>query len=115
MPGACLHGPPTAKNPHGENKVRYQYNPESVVKLQREARAKSKLPSEKVGYPDKDTRYAFVHLSGYDAYSSICLRRPVSKANRAGTRGFRAPEVLLKCGEQTGGMLPSFVRGCITS
>jgi cell division control protein 7 len=115
MPGACLHGPPTAKNPHGENKVRYQYNPESVVKLQREARAKSKLPSEKVGYPDKDTRYAFVHLSGifsllYDAYNSLCLCRPVSKANRAGTRGFRAPEVLLKCGEQTGGMLvPPFV------
>ena len=64
MPGACLHGPPTAKNPHGENNVRYQYNPESMVKLQREARAKSKLPSEKVGYPDKDTRYAFVHPSG---------------------------------------------------
>ncbi|EDR12174.1 uncharacterized protein LACBIDRAFT_152151, partial [Laccaria bicolor S238N-H82] len=69
MPGACLHGPPSARNPHGENKVR----------------AKSKLPSEKVGYPDKDTR-------------------PVSKANRAGTRGFRAPEVLLKCGEQTGAL-----------
>lgn len=85
MPGACLHGPPSARNPHGENKVRYQYNHESVVKLQREARAKSKLPSEKVGYPDKDTR-------------------PVSKANRAGTRGFRAPEVLLKCGEQTGAL-----------
>lgn len=33
---------------------------------------------------------------------AIC--RPVSKANRAGTRGFRAPEVLLKCNEQTGGM-----------
>lgn len=29
--------------------------------------------------------------------------RPHSKANRAGTRGFRAPEVLLKCNEQTGG------------
>jgi len=115
MPGACLHGPPTVKNPHGENKVRYQYNPESVVKLQREARAKSKLPSEKVGYPDKDTRFVFVHLSGiftllYDVYKSLSLRRPVSKANRAGTRGFRAPEVLLKCGEQTGGMLvPPFV------
>ena len=31
--------------------------------------------------------------------------RVVSKANRAGTRGFRAPEVLLKCGAQTGGTL----------
>lgn len=33
----------------------------------------------------------------------IFYRRVVSKANRAGTRGFRAPEVLLKCGSQTGG------------
>lgn len=29
--------------------------------------------------------------------------RPQSKANRAGTRGFRAPEVLFKCGQQSGG------------
>lgn len=28
--------------------------------------------------------------------------RPGAKANRAGTRGFRAPEVLLKCPDQTG-------------
>jgi hypothetical protein len=39
----------------------------------------------------------------------ICCR-VVSKANRAGTRGFRAPEVLLKCGSQTGGALsPRFL------
>lgn len=31
------------------------------------------------------------------------LFRPHSKANRAGTRGFRAPEVLFKCGDQSGG------------
>ena len=73
MPGACLHGPPTAKNLYGENKVRYQYNPESMVKLQREARAKLKLPSEKVGYPDKDMRYAFVHPSGILPNSMILL------------------------------------------
>ena len=100
IPGACLHGPLTAKNP---NKVQYQYNPESVVKL----------PSEKVGYPDKDTRYAFVHPSGILPNSTILIIqfacRPVSKASRAGTRGFHAPELLLKCGEQTGGMRPPFV------
>ena len=73
MPGACLHGPPTAKNLYGENKVWYQYNPESVVKLQREARAKLKLPSEKVGYPDKDTRYAFIHPSGILPNSTILI------------------------------------------
>lgn len=35
-----------------------------------------------VGYPNKD-------------------QRPPKRANRAGTRGFRAPEVLLKCTDQT--------------
>ncbi|EGF99698.1 uncharacterized protein MELLADRAFT_40147, partial [Melampsora larici-populina 98AG31] len=30
--------------------------------------------------------------------------RPGAKANRAGTRGFRAPEVLLKCPDQTGAL-----------
>jgi cell division control protein 7 len=30
-------------------------------------------------------------------------QRPTAKANRAGTRGFRAPEVLFKCPDQTGG------------
>ncbi|KAF8914428.1 hypothetical protein CPB84DRAFT_1759244 [Gymnopilus junonius] len=49
----------------------------------KEARAKGALGAEKVGYPEQD-------------------RRPVNKANRAGTRGFRAPEVLLKCTAQTG-------------
>ena len=90
MPGACLHGPPTAKNPHGENKVRYQYNPESVVKLQREARAKSKLPSEKVGYPDKDTRYAFVWYFPvlYDPYNSLCLLDRYRKPTELERGGF---------------------------
>lgn len=35
--------------------------------------------------------------------------RPMSKANRAGTRGFRAPEVLLKCPDQSGGTSFIFV------
>ncbi|CAG8958629.1 hypothetical protein HYFRA_00009946 [Hymenoscyphus fraxineus] len=35
--------------------------------------------------------------SGYPKHDS----RPSRRANRAGTRGFRAPEVLLKCTEQT--------------
>ena len=32
-------------------------------------------------------------------------KRPTIKANRAGTRGFRAPEVVLKCPDQTMGAL----------
>lgn len=40
------------------------------------------LPSEATGYLRNDTR-------------------STKRANRAGTRGFRAPEILFKCSEQT--------------
>jgi cell division control protein 7 len=36
-----------------------------------------------------------------------CRHRPGVRANRAGTRGFRAPEVLLKCPDQTVGAYES--------
>ncbi|KAF5364141.1 hypothetical protein D9756_000149 [Leucocoprinus leucothites] len=81
--GLCLHTGWTKQHPHGLNRSLSDEDKENVRKMQREARTKFTAPPEKVGYPDKDTR-------------------PVSKANRAGTRGFRAPEVLLKCSEQTG-------------
>lgn len=81
--GPCLHSSSSDEFPHGytlrsDDRVIHQ------IKLaQREARTKSGLPPEKVGYPKDDPR-------------------PVNKANRAGTRGFRAPEVLFKCQAQTG-------------
>lgn len=81
--GACFHTPPSRRYPHGRPRPRNEYDSELLKKMQREARQKSSWPSDRVGYPDKDTR-------------------PHSKANRAGTRGFRAPEVLLKCGQQSG-------------
>ncbi|KAJ7169725.1 kinase-like protein [Mycena filopes] len=81
--GACYHTAATSEHPHGRVVSRNEYDPEQTKKKQKEARAKSGWPSEKVGYPANDSR-------------------PISKANRAGTRGFRAPEVLLKCSEQTG-------------
>ena len=37
-------------------------------------------------------------------------KRPTIKANRAGTRGFRAPEVVLKCPDQTMGNLPYLMK-----
>ncbi|KAJ3740803.1 kinase-like protein [Lentinula detonsa] len=79
----CLHTPPTAEHPHGMSKNRREYDANHYKQMNREAKAKSMRPSEEVGYLDKDPR-------------------PHSKANRAGTRGFRPPEVLLKCGDQTG-------------
>ncbi|KZT70349.1 kinase-like protein [Daedalea quercina L-15889] len=81
--GACLHTGPTPDYPHGRIRPRAEFDVDHVKRMQKEGRLKSSLPSERVGYLEKDTR-------------------PISKANRAGTRGFRAPEVLLKCGEQTG-------------
>ncbi|KAJ6621577.1 kinase-like protein [Mycena sp. CBHHK59/15] len=81
--GACFHTPAMEGYPHGRVLSRNEYNQEETKLMQKEARSKSNLPSERVGYPANETR-------------------PVSKANRAGTRGFRAPEVLLKCSEQTG-------------
>ncbi|KAE9407173.1 kinase-like protein [Gymnopus androsaceus JB14] len=86
-PGAqsdrCLHSPATAEHPHGKPKYRGEYDEDLYKQMGKDARKKSLKPSEEVGYLEKDTR-------------------PQSKANRAGTRGFRAPEVLLKCGDQTG-------------
>ncbi|KAF7320125.1 Kinase-like protein [Mycena kentingensis (nom. inval.)] len=81
--GACLHTGPTLEHPHGRMLSRNEYSFQLTKDRQRDARLKSGLVSEKVGYPANDTR-------------------PTSKANRAGTRGFRAPEVLFKCGEQSG-------------
>ncbi|KAF8165844.1 kinase-like domain-containing protein [Crassisporium funariophilum] len=81
--GMCYHTSASAQDPHGKNRILNEYETLEVKKAQREARAKSAMPAEKVGYPEND-------------------RRVASKANRAGTRGFRAPEVLLKCGAQTG-------------
>ncbi|EKM59990.1 uncharacterized protein PHACADRAFT_206206 [Phanerochaete carnosa HHB-10118-sp] len=81
--GACLHSGATKQHSHGKLKSGDEMDTEHIKKMQREGRVKSSLPSERVGYPERDPR-------------------PHSKANRAGTRGFRAPEVLLKCGLQTG-------------
>ncbi|KAF5322338.1 hypothetical protein D9619_000232 [Psilocybe cf. subviscida] len=81
--GECLHEPWSQAHPHGQN---YHHNDEEIKRIKRaqlKARGNSRHPPEKVGYPEND-------------------KRPISKANRAGTRGFRAPEVLLKCGAQTG-------------
>ncbi|KAF9000234.1 kinase-like domain-containing protein [Cyathus striatus] len=85
--GACLHTAPTLQHPHGKwrTKMDANFSVQEIKRAQLDAVEKGKLPPERVGYPEKDTR-------------------PISKANRAGTRGFRAPEVLFKCGEQSGAL-----------
>ncbi|KAG6809579.1 hypothetical protein H0H92_015701 [Tricholoma furcatifolium] len=79
--GACFHTGPTPEHRHGQ--VHRDIAQAVIKQAQQTAKAKGTLLAEKVGYPAQDTR-------------------PQSKANRAGTRGFRAPEVLLKCADQTG-------------
>ncbi|KAJ7630778.1 kinase-like protein [Roridomyces roridus] len=81
--GACFHTSASPEHPHGRVASRNVFAPDKIKERQKEARIKSSAQSDKVGYPANETR-------------------PVSKANRAGTRGFRAPEVLLKCADQTG-------------
>ncbi|KAI9508140.1 kinase-like protein [Russula earlei] len=81
--GKCLHTGPTREHAHGRIRRAAEYNSDFVKRKQKDARMRSGWTSDRVGYLEKDTR-------------------PQSKANRAGTRGFRAPEVLLKCNEQTG-------------
>ncbi|KAI0034368.1 kinase-like domain-containing protein, partial [Vararia minispora EC-137] len=81
--GLCYHTPASKLHPHGRIRSKEEMDAELIRQKQREARARTTFKSERVGYLDKDPR-------------------PHSRANRAGTRGFRAPEVLLKCGDQTG-------------
>ena len=99
--GHCLHTPASKSHPHGKKKSTKLIDVDLVKSMQREARVKSSWPSDRVGYPEKDLRWVsyLFHIS-----HSLMTIRPHSKANRAGTRGFRAPEVLLKCSDQTGGM-----------
>ena len=54
--GSCLHAPATAKYPHGRLYSRAEYDLEGLKKMQKDARLKSTMASEKVGYLDKDPR-----------------------------------------------------------
>ena len=110
--GQCYHTPASLDDPHGKNRVLTVAQAEEVKKAQREARGTSSKASDKVGYPENDRRCvrSLVPVQQMSVFLYSLHRRVVSKANRAGTRGFRAPEVLLKCGAQTGGALSPWFR-----
>ncbi|KIS00442.1 CDC7 protein kinase [Cryptococcus deuterogattii 2001/935-1] len=76
----CQHAPATSTFLQGF-KIK---TPDTSVVEQAvyDARKRSKLGEGRVGFPHED-------------------KRPAIRTNRAGTRGFRAPEVLLKCPDQT--------------
>ncbi|KAK4685819.1 cell division control protein 7, partial [Tremellales sp. Uapishka_1] len=76
----CQHSQATLMSLHG-TKVKTAETP-AVEQAVYDARKKSKLGEGRIGFAQDD-------------------KRPSIKTNRAGTRGFRAPEVLLKCPDQT--------------
>lgn len=55
--GNCLHTPASRNYPHGRLRRPEEYDAEYIKRMQREARAKSQWPSDRVGYPERDTRY----------------------------------------------------------
>ena len=69
--GACYHTPATTDYPHGRVLSRNDIKPEETRKMQKEARAKSNMPSEKVGYPANETRYAVVQIQNSTALIQI--------------------------------------------
>ncbi|WFD22465.1 non-specific serine/threonine protein kinase [Malassezia equina] len=90
--GKCHHTLPTAEHPHGEQCINQATHSSHLLPGGALARAddsnKYVVRGQPMGPPDR---------VGY-------LRndpRPSVRANRAGTRGFRAPEVLFKCPDQT--------------
>ncbi|WRT70669.1 uncharacterized protein IL334_007667 [Kwoniella shivajii] len=76
----CQHSPATPLALHG-SRIKTSETP-VVEQAVYDARKKTKQGEGRVGFPHED-------------------KRPSIKTNRAGTRGFRAPEVLLKCPDQT--------------
>ena len=72
-----------------------------VAEKIQEARKRSAVASDRVGVPSEETRFASIAACS-ESHTDRVLR-PSLKANRAGTRGFRAPEVLFKCPDQTVG------------
>lgn len=82
---SCQHAPAELTSLAG---IRIKTNETALVEQAvYDARKRSKLGEGRIGFPQDD-------------------KRPAIKTNRAGTRGFRAPEVLLKCPDQTVGKSP---------
>lgn len=76
----CQHAPATLED-LGGTRTKTTDTP-AVEQAVYDARKRSRLGEGRIGFPQDDKRSAI-------------------KTNRAGTRGFRAPEVLLKCPDQT--------------
>ncbi|CUA70151.1 cell division control protein 7 [Rhizoctonia solani] len=78
----CLHTAPTKDKPHGSRTKQSNHELAVINRKITTVRKRAEGGSHNIGYKTED-------------------HRPRVKANRAGTRGFRAPEVLFKCESQT--------------
>ncbi|EUC57814.1 cell cycle kinase, putative [Rhizoctonia solani AG-3 Rhs1AP] len=78
----CLHTSPTKDKPHGSRTKQSTHESTVINRKINTVRKRAEAGSHNIGYKTED-------------------HRPRVKANRAGTRGFRAPEVLFKCESQT--------------
>lgn len=88
--GACFHTSASREHPHGITKSRNEINADEIKAGQLDARKKSSLPSEKVGYPEKDTRWVGKqsNLMRFFALLNLCIylglyRRPIVQGQGA--------------------------------
>ncbi|PKI84219.1 non-specific serine/threonine protein kinase [Malassezia vespertilionis] len=95
--GKCHHTCPTDEHPHGRQCINHATYSTHLLPGGALARVANDEKSNAALYAPRHTAMGPPDRVGY-------LRndpRPGVRANRAGTRGFRAPEVLFKCTDQT--------------
>lgn len=106
--GNCHHSPPTRDHPHGRTHINDEVVSTHFLSggmLHPNSRPAAagqmigKLPAQTYQHLHANIAIAWSGMSrpGYPKQDM----RPSARANRAGTRGFRAPEVLLRCADQT--------------
>jgi hypothetical protein len=82
--GKCLHTAPTREHPHGRLRRASEYNSDFVRKKQKEARMRSGWTSDRVGYLEKDTRYALAHMPRLDPGLTVftdLIREPIEQVH----------------------------------
>lgn len=111
---SCNHDAPSREHPHGALKSFSKEDMEEMRANLHECRRRAAGPSDKVGWFAEDTRLVDSNAFSPARGDQSSLQRLHIKANRAGTRGFRAPEVLFKCEYQSAGTA-SFQSQCSSS
>ncbi|CAE6530668.1 unnamed protein product [Rhizoctonia solani] len=86
----CLHTPPTKDKPHGSRTKQSAHESTAVITLATRLKTTGEFAP-----------HGFTEAKRLIMCFVFAMCRPRVKANRAGTRGFRAPEVLFKCESQT--------------